>query len=113
MLVSWFNQRLSTELQNTRTAHGHLLEAQDDLESALARQVAAALDADFRQLEIIPQSVAALLACAAQAWEEKELEAWLRTLVEKNKRIFGIAVAFEPHKFHDGREYEDFCSIRP
>ena len=105
---SWFTQRLSAELQNTRIAHQRAVAAGHDLESALAGQVAAALDADFRQLEMVPQSMAALLARQVK-WDEEELEGWTRALVEKDKRVFGISVSFEPRRFVGTHVYDDYC----
>jgi hypothetical protein len=104
----WFTQRLATELQKTRLARRDALAAKQELETALARQVAAALDADLRQLEMVPQSMAALLADRVQ-WKEEELEAWTRALVDKDKRVFGLTVAFEPRQFIGARVYEDYC----
>jgi hypothetical protein len=47
----WFTQRLAAELQNTHIARQRAVATRDELESALTGQVAAALDADFRQLD--------------------------------------------------------------
>jgi hypothetical protein len=104
----WFTQRLATELQNTAQAHRGAVAAKRDLEQALARQVAGGLDSDLRQLEGVPQAMAALLA-RRMDWKEEDLEAWTRTLVKKYPRIFGLCVAFEPRQFVGARTYEDFC----
>jgi hypothetical protein len=104
----WFTERLAAELHKTRLARRGAVAARQELETALARQVAAALDADLRQLEMVPQSVAALLAVQVQ-WKEEELEAWTRALVDKDKRVFGLTVAFEPRQFVGERVYEDYC----
>ena len=106
--VLWFTQRLAAELQNTRMARQRAVATRDELESALAGQVAAAVDADFRQLEMVPQSMAALLARRTHG-DEDELEDWTRTLIEKRKRIFGIGVAFEPRQFMGKQVHEDYC----
>src|SRR5262249_12715278 len=50
----WFTRRLATELEQTRQARREALAAKRELETALARQVAAELDADLRQLEMVP-----------------------------------------------------------
>jgi predicted Ser/Thr protein kinase len=105
---AWFTQRLATELDRTDQARRQALASKRDLEAALARQVAAALDADLRQLEMVPQSVAALLAIR-ETWREEELEAWARALVQKDNRIFGVCLAFEPRQFVGTRVYEDYC----
>src|SRR5262249_29173554 len=105
---AWFTQRLATELQRTQQARREAVAARRELETALARQVVAALDADLRQLEIVPQSMAALLARRVN-WKEEDLEAWTRSLVDKDKRVFGICVAFEPRQFVGARVHEDYC----
>ena len=104
----WFNQRLARELNKTRQAHQRAVAAGHDLKSALANEVAAAIDADFRQLELVPQSMVALLALRVN-WDEQELEGWTRALVEKDKRIFGISLAFEPQRFVGSRVYDEYC----
>jgi predicted Ser/Thr protein kinase len=98
---SWFTHRLSTELQTTERA-------KRDLNRALARQVAEGLSGDLRQLEMVPQSMAALLARQV-AWKEGVLEDWTRSLVLKDKRVFALCVAFEPGQFRAARAYDDYC----
>jgi hypothetical protein len=105
---AWFTQRLATELQKTRRAHRETVAAKRELETALARQVGAALDADLRQLEMVPQSVAALLA-GREKWNEEQLEAGARALVAKDKRVFGLCIAFEPRQLVGARVYKDYC----
>jgi predicted Ser/Thr protein kinase len=105
---AWFTQRLRTELEKTQQERRDAVAAKHELDTALARQVAAALDADLRQLEMVPQSMAALLARRVK-WKEEELEAWTRALVAKDKRVFGICVAFEPRQFVGARVYEEYC----
>ncbi|HEV3443552.1 MAG TPA: protein kinase, partial [Gemmataceae bacterium] len=102
----WFTQQLATELENTDQARRAALAGKRDLEQALARQVAEGLDSDLRQLEIVPQAMAALLA-QREDWKEEQLEAWTRALVAKDKKIFGLCVAFEPRQFAAARE--DYC----
>ncbi len=98
---SWFTHRLSTELQRTDRARR-------DLKSALTRQVAEALSSDLRQLEMVPRSVAALLGRHVR-WKEDDLEAWTRSLVAQNDRIFGLCIAFERGHFAGTHAYEDYC----
>ena len=106
--VSWFTYALSSELKKTRQARHDAVAARHRLETTLARQVAAQLDADLRQLEIVPQSMAALLAIREE-WREEDLESWTRALVTKDRRVFGICIAFEPKQFVGARRYEDYC----
>jgi hypothetical protein len=104
----WFDWRLSRELDNTRRAQEATLATQGKLELALARQVADGIGADFRLLEAVPQSMAALLSQREQ-YDEAELEGWAKTLVTQERRIFGIGIAFEPHRFIGKRLYEHYC----
>ncbi len=96
-----FTQRLATELARTEAARR-------DLDEALAQQVAQGLDRDLRQLEMVPQAVAALLA-VRRDWQDQQLEAWMRSLVVKDDRIFGLCVAFEPGEFSGDRGPKDYC----
>jgi predicted Ser/Thr protein kinase len=105
---AWFTRRLATELQQTQQARREALAAKRELETALARKVAAGLDADLRQLEMVPQSMAALLSVRVN-WKEEELEAWMRALVAKDQRVFGLCVAFEPRQWVGARVHEDYC----
>jgi serine/threonine protein kinase len=104
----WIDWRLSRELKNTRRAQEATLATQAKLESALARQVADGLDADFRLLEAVSQSMAALLS-QREHDDEAELEGWAKTLVKQEKRIFGIGIAFEPHRLIGKRLSEHYC----
>jgi hypothetical protein len=104
----WFDWRLARELANTRLAQAATLETQGKLELALARQVADGIDADFRLLEAVPQSMAALLSLRDQ-YDEQELEGWAKALVRGIHRVFGIAIAFEPHRVIGKRMYEHYC----
>ncbi len=104
----WFDWRLTSELRNTRQAHEHTLAAQGELELALARQVADGLDADFQLLEAVPKSMSALLS-QRDHYDAKELEGWAKALVTQETRIFGIGIAFEPHRVIDNRPYEKYC----
>jgi hypothetical protein len=42
-------------------------------------------------------------------WNEDELESWTRALVEKDRRVFGISVSFEPGRFVGTHAYDDYC----
>jgi Protein kinase domain/Cache domain len=104
----WFHLRLSRELQNTRSAHQRALATQGELKLAFARQVADGLDADFRLLATVPDSIAALLA-QRDRYDEAELEGWVKTLVKQVKRIFGLGIAFEPRRFMGQRVHDRYC----
>ncbi len=109
LTAGWlFNQRLAKELRNTRAEQQKTEAAGHRLKLALAAEVAAAMDADFKQLEIVPQSMVALLSLRKQ-WDEKELEDWTKSLVKKDARVFGISLAFEPQQFVGSRVYDDYC----
>ena len=109
LAAEWlFNQRLGKELENTRLAYQKAEAVGHELKLALAGEVAAALDADFKQLEIVPQSMVALLTLRKQ-WDEKELENWTKALVKKDARVFGISLAFEFRQFVGSKVYDDYC----
>ena len=109
LTAGWmFHQRLAEELRNTRAEQKRAEAAGHQLKLALAGEVAAALDSDFKQLEIVPQSMVALLSLRIK-WDENELESWTKSLVKKDARVFGISLAFEPRQFVGSRVYDDFC----
>lgn len=97
----WFTQRLSAERRDAVAANRKL-------EQALALQMVEGLDGDLRQLEGVPQAVAALLSTRTD-WTEEQLEAWMRSLVLKDKQIFGLTLAFEPWQFGGPSAAKDFC----
>jgi hypothetical protein len=83
-----------------------LMQAQrDQTRLALTRQVAERLDGDLRRLEMAGHVLAATVAQRSD-WQERELERWMRVVLDQDRRIFGMAVAFEPQQIA-GRD--DFC----
>jgi Protein kinase domain len=104
----FFHLRLAEELRNTRAEQQKAEAAGHQLKLALAGEIAAALNADFKQLEIVPQSMVALLSLRTE-WDEKELENWTKALVKKDARVFGISLAFEPRQFVGSHVYDDYC----
>jgi predicted Ser/Thr protein kinase len=104
----WFTQRLATELEKTDRARRTALAARRDLEQALARHVAEGLDSELRQLQHVPQAMADLLGRRVR-WNEEDLEAWTRALVDRDKKVFGLCIAFEPGQFVGTRPHEDYC----
>jgi serine/threonine protein kinase len=87
----WFNRKL-------RAALGHTQQARHELQIALTKQVAERLDRDLRQLAMVPQMMAATLEQRSD-WEPKQLEAWMRASLQKDQRIYGTCLAFEPGRF--------------
>ena len=73
---------------------------------ALTRQIAERLDGDLRRLAMAGQVLAATLGQRAD-WKESDLETWLRTILDQDERIFGMALAFEPRQFDPNQE--DYC----
>ena len=99
VVVAIFNRRLKQELiQEEAINH--------NLQMALTKQVADRIDSDLRQLTRIPTLMATTLSVRSD-WSDDQLEAWMRTMLSKDERLFGTAVAFEPKQF-DGKR-EDFA----
>jgi len=96
---SWFHWRLGQELLQTEAA-------ERQLQITLTREMAERLDADLRQLATVPQVMAAALSLRPD-WTADQLEAWLREALQRNPRVFGMCVAFEPRLFD--RQEEDFA----
>ncbi len=94
----WFTERLAVELQTPARHMNALWPPATSWNWRSPGRWPTLIDADFRQLEMIPQSIAALLA-QRERYDEQELEGWTRTLVEKERRIFGIGIALEPRQF--------------
>jgi hypothetical protein len=91
-----FNRRLDRELRVTQAAR-------QDLLLALTRQVAERIDGDFRRLGAVPQSLAVQLG-QRRDWDEEQLTAAMREMVQTDPRIFAMAAAFEPNAFAPGRQ---------
>jgi tRNA A-37 threonylcarbamoyl transferase component Bud32 len=87
----WFYRRLEGQLQQT-------VAAEAALQITLTREVAERLDSDLKQLAAIPQLMAVTLAQRSD-WSPEELEAWMRVLLAKDPRLFGLCAAFEPYQF--------------
>jgi len=93
---SYFTLELRKELKRTE-------QKQQELQIALARQVAERLDSDLRQLAAVPRGLAVLLAERSD-WTEAQIDATLGELIGPDPRLFGICVAFEPNQFQPERE---------
>jgi serine/threonine protein kinase len=104
----WFTHRLASELEWTRQARSDAETARHELKQSLVAQVVEGLADDVRQLEAVPQTMSVLLARRID-WNEGDLAAWMRALLEKDERLFGICVAFEPRQFGGDRRRDDFC----
>jgi tRNA A-37 threonylcarbamoyl transferase component Bud32 len=96
---TWFNRRLQQQLRQTEAA-------EQQLQITLTREAAERLDSDLKQLATIPQLMAATLAHRSD-WTAEQLEAWMRESLQKDNRVFGTCVAFEPRQFD--RQQEDFA----
>jgi hypothetical protein len=83
-----------------------LMEAErDQTRLALTRQVAERLDGNLRRLETAAQVLAATVADRS-GWTARDLDRWMRLVLQQDEQIFGMAVAFEPRQLA-GRN--DFC----
>jgi sigma-B regulation protein RsbU (phosphoserine phosphatase) len=83
-------------LRATR-AEQRAVDARDRTRIALTRQVAERLDGDLRRLETAGHVLAATVAHRTD-WKERDLERWMRAMLEQDGQIFGMAVAFQPHQ---------------
>jgi len=92
----WFHRRLAEQLRQTEAA-------ERQLQSTLTREMAERLDSDLRQLATVPRLMAATLAERSD-WTEGQIEAWLHSALNKDSRVFGICVAFEPYEFDPAQE---------
>jgi hypothetical protein len=72
--------------------------AQKEMQRTLTRQVAERLEGELGRLEMIGQSLATLVA-AREDWEEAQLVSWMNAMLQREDRIFGLCVAFEPGQF--------------
>lgn len=104
----WFTNRLSAELQWTQQARSEAEAARHELRKSLVAQVAEGVADDLRQIEAVPETMALLLARRID-WSEDDLAAWMRSLVAKDVRLFGLTVAIEPNQFGGARPRPDFC----
>jgi hypothetical protein len=75
--------------------------AQKEMQRTLTRQVAERLEGELGRLEMIGQSLSALVG-ARTDWEEAELVHWMNAMLEREDRVFGLCVAFEPGQFRAG-----------
>jgi serine/threonine protein kinase len=62
-------------------------------QQALVRQVAERLEGNLRQLEMVGHALAALTR--GDDWQESQVEPWMRAMLEKDERIFGLALGLE------------------
>ena len=69
----------------------------------LTQAVANRVEQEFRRVEKVPQNLGWVLETTAV--NKETLLRLLRSFVEKNKEIYGMAVAFEPNKFESSRTW--------
>ena len=103
---AWFTRALQRELRATEQARQEATDARNDLRIRLIRSTAENIDADLRQLESVPRVLADALQERSD-WTEAQLEHWLRAQLERQRHIFGMAIAFEPNTFRP--EVQDFA----
>jgi hypothetical protein len=96
MLVAGVVASTWQALRATR-AEQRAVDARDRTRIALTRQVAERLDGDLRRLETAGHVLAATVAQRTD-WKERDLERWMRAMLEQDEQIFGMAVAFEPRQ---------------
>ena len=91
----WFNRRLEDQLRQTEAA-------ELQLQMTLTREMAGRLDGDLRQLAMVSQLMAATLTQRAD-WTDGQLDAWMREAIQKDSRLLGVCVSFEPYQFDPGQ----------
>jgi predicted Ser/Thr protein kinase len=106
VLLASFNRRLSDELTRTSQERERVVAARETLHGALVREVAERLDGDLREMAAVPLTLAALLEHSAD-WEERELQATMRAILDRSPLVFGLCVAYEPYAWSD--KQKDFA----
>ena len=105
-VVLVYNHRLSQLLNRTEAAHQQTLASQENLHRTLTLEVAEHLDGDLRELAAVPLTMATLLENRPD-WDDELVRNALKDMLRKNPLIFGLCVAFEPHKWRP--DQEDFA----
>jgi hypothetical protein len=102
---AWFTRQLQRELRATEAARKQATDARNELRSRLVHSTAERIDSDLRQLAGVPKVLAQGLQQRAD-WSEQQLKAWLLAELEREPKIFGMAIAFEPWQFRS--DVQDF-----
>jgi serine/threonine protein kinase len=105
VVSTWQAVRATRAEQRAVDAAVQMEAERDQTRLALTRQVAERLDGDLRRLETAAQVLAATVADRTD-WTPRDLERWIRVVLEQDEGIFGMALAFEPRQL-PGRD--DFC----
>ena len=103
VVSSWQAMRATRAETRVREAAVQMQHERDRARLALTQQVAERLDGDLRRLAMAAQVLAVTVGQRAD-WQESDLENWLRTILDQDERIFGMAIAFEPGQFQPNRE---------
>lgn len=77
--------------------------AQKEMQRTLTRQVAERLEGELSRLEMVGHSLATLVV-QREDWEEAQLVGWMNAMLQREDRIFGLCVAFEPGQFRPDLE---------
>jgi serine/threonine protein kinase len=106
-VVSTWQAVRATRAERLARDAAQLMQAERDrARAAMTRQVAERLDGDLRRLAMAG-AVLATTVGQRHDWREEDYERWMRVVLDQDERIFGMALAFEPHQFDSGGE--DFC----
>lgn len=76
--------------------------AQKHLQQTLTRQVAERLEGELSRLAMVGHALALLMEQQAD-WREEVLVRWLDALLQREDRLFGLFLAFEPDEFQPGQ----------
>ncbi|MCL4691078.1 MAG: hypothetical protein KJ060_00990, partial [Candidatus Hydrogenedentes bacterium] len=103
---SWQALRATRAETEVRVIAERMEAERDRARLALTQQIAERLDGDLRRLAMAGQVLAATLGQRTD-FQESHLEAWMRTILDQDERIFGMSLAFEPGQFDPTRD--DYC----
>jgi hypothetical protein len=89
-----FHRRIKEQLRVTEMAH-------ESMQLQLTGQAAERLDAELRRLAAVADVAATTLS--HHEMPEKQIQAWLTSVLDVTPRVFGMGVAFEPFAFDPSR----------
>ncbi len=80
-----------------------LLQEMEKDAQTLSRQMVYRIESQLRSIEQVPLTIALMLE--NRAFTDEEVKGFIRSAIEKNPDIFGMAVAFEPYAFNPADLY--------
>jgi len=92
-------------LQSDR-ARREAVEAEQEFELALTRDVAGRLESDLKRIAVTPSLLSDALTHKEQ-WSQEELTGWALEILQRDPAVYGLTFAFEPFRFDPSRG--DYC----